>query len=87
MKTTIDSEGRIELGAELQTQLGVKPGDEVVLENQDGLWVIHPASVPLGLFWKNNVLVHNGVCDRPVEQLVGEFREERLLDLSRGSSR
>lgn len=87
MKTTIDSEGRIQLGAELQTQLGVKPGDEVVLENQDGLWVIHPVGVPFGLGWKSNVLVHNGVCDRPVDQFVGEFREERLHDLSRGSSR
>lgn len=87
MKTTIDNEGRIQLGTEIQTQLGVKPGDEVVLENRDGLWVIRPAATHFGLCWKSNVLVHNGVCVRPVDQLVGEFREERLHDLSRGSSR
>lgn len=33
MKATIDREGRIALAKEVQAQVGVQPGDEVLLEN------------------------------------------------------
>jgi bifunctional DNA-binding transcriptional regulator/antitoxin component of YhaV-PrlF toxin-antitoxin module len=44
MLATIDQEGRIALGPELQTQLGVHPGDAVLLEQRDGEWVIKAAT-------------------------------------------
>ena len=42
MKTSIDSAGRIQLPVYLQSQLGVKPGDEITLEKENGNWLIKP---------------------------------------------
>jgi len=36
MKATLDSHGRIQLPSEIQTQLGLHPGDNVVLEADNG---------------------------------------------------
>lgn len=60
MIATIDQEGRIVLGPELQTQLGVHPGDVVLLEQRDGEWIIKAAKAESGLCWEGNVLVHRG---------------------------
>ena len=49
MKTTIVSSGRIQLPDDLQAQLGVKPGDEVVLEKRGGEWVIRSPHTEAGL--------------------------------------
>ncbi len=40
MKTLLDEAGRIQLPVSVQTQLGVKPGDELTLEEEDGKWRI-----------------------------------------------
>jgi bifunctional DNA-binding transcriptional regulator/antitoxin component of YhaV-PrlF toxin-antitoxin module len=84
MRATIDPEGRIQLGEEVQTQLGLKPGDEVVLENHNGTWVIKSARSESGLAWEGNVLVHHGTGSAPVDQALATLREKRLLDLSEG---
>ena len=57
MKATLDDTGRIELPHSVQSQLGVKAGDEVVLENHAGQWVIRAAG-PDGL-------VLEGQCPGP----------------------
>jgi len=82
MKATLDDTGRIELPHSLQSQLGVKAGDEVVLENYAGQWVIRAARDETGLSWKGNVLVHEGVCPQPVDQVLSQIREERTEQLS-----
>jgi len=84
MRATIDHEGRIALGRELQTQLGVNPGDEVVLENRGSEWVIRAANSCTGLCREGNILVHRGVCTQPVEQALEKLRHERLQGLSEG---
>ncbi len=43
MKTLLDFAGRIELPDSVQVKLGVKPGDELVLEEENGKWFIKPA--------------------------------------------
>ncbi len=86
MKATIDHAGRIQLGKELQIRLGVKPGDEVVLEQRGDEWVIMPAQAP-GLCWEGNVLVHRGVCAEPLDEELARLREERPRDLSEGLGR
>ena len=85
MKATIDREGRIALAKELQAQLGVQPGDEVVLENQHGAWVIKSAGTDTGLCHEGNVLVHRGRSPAPSDELLA-VREERLRQLSTGLS-
>jgi bifunctional DNA-binding transcriptional regulator/antitoxin component of YhaV-PrlF toxin-antitoxin module len=86
MKTTIDSFGRIQLPENLQAQLGVKPGDEVVIEERGGEWVIKSAHAESGLGWEGNVLVHRGTTatGATIEQLIDEIREERFGQLADG---
>ena len=43
MKTLLDGAGRIELPDLVQVKLGVKPGDELALEEENGKWFIRPA--------------------------------------------
>jgi bifunctional DNA-binding transcriptional regulator/antitoxin component of YhaV-PrlF toxin-antitoxin module len=40
MKTLLDDAGRIQLPDFVQAQLGVKPGDELALEEENGRWLI-----------------------------------------------
>jgi bifunctional DNA-binding transcriptional regulator/antitoxin component of YhaV-PrlF toxin-antitoxin module len=84
MKTILDQTGRIELPQLVQAQLGVKAGDQVLLENHGGQWVIRAARDASGLCWKGNVLVHEGVCPQPVDQVLSHVREERFEHLSEG---
>lgn len=44
MKTLLDEAGRIQLPDLVQTQLGVKPGDELAWEEENGRWFLGPAS-------------------------------------------
>ncbi len=44
MKTSLDGAGRILLPHLVQTQLGVKPGDELALEEVNGQWLLKPVT-------------------------------------------
>lgn len=46
MKTLLDDAGRIQLPIAVQTQMGVKPGDELSLEQENGKWLIKPVGLP-----------------------------------------
>jgi bifunctional DNA-binding transcriptional regulator/antitoxin component of YhaV-PrlF toxin-antitoxin module len=86
MKTTIDSTGRIQLPEDLQSRLGVKPGDEIVLEERAGEWIIKAAQGESGLSWEGNVLVHRGsmATAATIEELIDEAREDRFGQLTNG---
>ena len=83
MKAIIDREGRIALAKEVQAQLGVQPGDEVVLENRGDEWIIKATVGEPGLCYEGNVLVHRGICTPEKCQPEAE-REERMDQLSQG---
>jgi bifunctional DNA-binding transcriptional regulator/antitoxin component of YhaV-PrlF toxin-antitoxin module len=87
MKATIDAEGRVPLGLELQSALGLRPGDEVAFENHGGEWVIKAARSDVGLCWEGNVLVHRGACTAPPDTSLSQFREARLGQLAEGLTR
>lgn len=72
---------------DLQAQLGGKPGDEVVLEERAGEWVIKSAHAESGLGFEGNVLVHRGttVTGATVEELINEVRNEPFHHLADGS--
>jgi len=74
MTATIDSEGRIQLAPDMQRQLGVKPGDELAIENRNGQWVLSP----VGLVTENGVLVHRGTSPISADDLLAQLREGRL---------
>jgi bifunctional DNA-binding transcriptional regulator/antitoxin component of YhaV-PrlF toxin-antitoxin module len=86
MKTVLDDAGRIQLPQDVQARMGVRPGDEVVLEERAGEWVLRSANAPAGLSWEGNVLVHRGTSrtGAAVEELLGEVRDERLRGLAEG---
>lgn len=81
MKATLDSDGRIQLPSEIQAQLGLKPGDGVILETQHGKCVIRPDHEVAGLCREGNVLVHRGVSNTLAEAFLTETRETRLNQL------
>jgi AbrB family looped-hinge helix DNA binding protein len=77
MKAVMDKQGRIRLPRALKEQLGIQPGDEVQLEEQNGDWLLKAAKGSGGLQWKGNVLVHEGVSACSAENILQELREER----------
>jgi AbrB family looped-hinge helix DNA binding protein len=86
MKATIDPEGRIALGRELQRQLGLKPGDEVVLEKRGSELIVKPANGKDGLCREGNVLVHRGSCTESIEEALETIRKQRLENLGQGEA-
>jgi hypothetical protein len=83
MHAIVDSECKITLSPEL----GVEPGDEVVLERRGDEWILRVEKVPAGLVKKGNILVHPGVATESIENAVERSREERLDQLSEGIPR
>jgi AbrB family looped-hinge helix DNA binding protein len=86
VKTIVDEAGRIHLPDEVRTQLGIKPGDEVVLEERAGEWVLKSAHTQTGLCWEGNVLVHKGtsLTSATIQALIDEDRDERFRQLTEG---
>jgi bifunctional DNA-binding transcriptional regulator/antitoxin component of YhaV-PrlF toxin-antitoxin module len=84
MKATIDPAGRITLGKDLQTHLGVQPGDEVLLENRGDEWFIKASKPNTGLCLEGNVLVHRGVHTPRNDDLLAVARDERHDQLCEG---
>jgi bifunctional DNA-binding transcriptional regulator/antitoxin component of YhaV-PrlF toxin-antitoxin module len=84
MKATIDRDGRIALGKEVQSHLGVQPGDQVLLENRGDEWVTKAAKPKSGLCYEGNVLVHHGVSATPSDKALANDRDERFEQLSEG---
>ena len=75
MEATIDREGRIALDQEVQSQLGVQPGDDILLENRGDEWIIRSAKSTAGLCYEGNVLVHRGTA-LPVAADEAELLED-----------
>jgi bifunctional DNA-binding transcriptional regulator/antitoxin component of YhaV-PrlF toxin-antitoxin module len=82
MKTTIDRDGRIALDKEVQTMLGVQPGDNVLLENRGDEWILKSLKSDTGLCLEGNVLVHRGVSSRPGIEPLATLRDARLDQLT-----
>lgn len=86
MKAVVDEAGRIHLPEDLRRELGVKAGDEVVLEARAGEWVLRSAHAQSGLAWEGTVLVHKGTSTTVarIENLIDEARAERSHQLTQG---
>jgi AbrB family looped-hinge helix DNA binding protein len=82
----LDPSGRIELPDALRARLGLKSGDGVVIEEEDGRWVIRPAQAAEPLQWEGNVLVHKGVLLGGATDPVDEIRRQRQEEIIKGDS-
>ncbi len=84
MNVIVDPSGRIELPVDLRVRLGLKSGDRVVIEEENGRWVIKPAEVSEPLRWEGNVLVHDGVLFPSQSDTLDEIRSRRNQELLGG---
>lgn len=84
MRATIDRKGRIVLGRELQSLLGVKPGDDVLVERSGEEWIIKPTKPESGLCLEGNVLVHRGILAASNNDPLADLRDERFEQLKEG---
>ena len=84
MTSTVDDQGRLELPPAVTTQLGLRPGDRVIVETSNGLCVLRPERRDGALHWEGNVLVHQGVG---TGSGATELREARLSGLGEGLAR
>ncbi len=84
MKAILDEAGRIQLPEDVRSQLGLEPGDEVILESRAGEWLLRPAQSRMGLVWEGKVLVHRGAmtADTSIEELLDQARGERFRQLT-----
>jgi bifunctional DNA-binding transcriptional regulator/antitoxin component of YhaV-PrlF toxin-antitoxin module len=88
METVVDESGRIQLPEDVRSQLGVGPGDHVILEPRAGEWVLKAAHASAALSWEGNVLVHQGTSTpgAAAESLIDQARDERFRQLTEGFS-
>ncbi len=49
MTTSLDESGRIVLPQRVRSQLGIKPGDQVTLEEVNGEWLLRPVTDVAGI--------------------------------------
>ena len=84
MKTTLGSDGQIQLSQEIQAQLGLKPGDDVILETQNGTCIIRASDAATGLMRQGNVLVHRGVSESSIDAVLEEIHNQRLDQATEG---
>jgi AbrB family looped-hinge helix DNA binding protein len=86
MNVIVDSSGRIELPDALRAQWGLQSGDEVVIEEDNGRWVIKPARRGEPLRWEGNVLVHDGTLLADEAETLDQIRRRRQDELLGGES-
>jgi bifunctional DNA-binding transcriptional regulator/antitoxin component of YhaV-PrlF toxin-antitoxin module len=87
MKATIDANGCITLGPEVQARLGVRPGDEVILEDRGDEWVLKAVPPKTGLSREGNVLIHRGVSASASSSDLEDNRDDRFEQLRTGLPR
>ena len=86
MNVIVDPSGRVELPDALLAQWGLKSGDQIVIEEENGRWVIRPALGVEPVRWEGNVLVHDGVLLDSASEVLDEIRRQRHEDLLAGGS-
>jgi len=82
MKTTLDRFGRLVVPKEIRDRLGLKPGDEVEIEEQGNEAVLKPVEHEAPLKVQEGVLVFTGATTGDLTGVVNAHRQERLRHVS-----
>lgn len=82
MKTTIDRFGRLVVPKNIREKLGLKPGVEIEIEEQESEIVIRQVEHESPLRFEDGVLVFAGTATGDLAESVRRHREERMLKLS-----
>jgi len=80
----LDKHGRIRLPKSVRAQLGLLPGDEVVVELAEVGVILTPVPREPELINKRGLLVVRGELIGDIENLTERDREERIRQLSAG---
>ncbi|MCI0420051.1 MAG: hypothetical protein L0387_14910 [Acidobacteria bacterium] len=81
MKVVLDEEGKIQLPEAVKSQLRLRPGDPVSLEQHEEEWILRRFNSEAPLHWKDQVLVYNGAIADSSECLLAQLRENRMDEI------
>jgi bifunctional DNA-binding transcriptional regulator/antitoxin component of YhaV-PrlF toxin-antitoxin module len=81
MTSIVDERGCVELPVEVTHQLGLKPGDRVVVETAGGQCTVRPEASQGGLRCEGNVLAHDGVSPNAFIIREGCLNEDIFADM------
>jgi len=78
METTLDRFGRIIIPKKVRSNLGLKPGAHLTIEETDDTIVLKPVSDEPHVIDKDGVLVFSGAATGNIEETLAQHRKERL---------
>lgn len=78
METTLDRFGRIVIPKKVRTDLGLKPGAHLTIEETDDSIVLKPVSDEPQVIEKDGVLVFAGATTGNIEEALAQHRKKRL---------
>jgi AbrB family looped-hinge helix DNA binding protein len=82
METTLDRFGRVVIPKEIRDALGLKPGEQLKIEQTDDEVVLKPLREESPIKMKDGVLVYAGTATGNLMEAVRAHREERLRRVS-----
>jgi len=84
MKTTLDRFGRVVVPKGIRDRLGLKPGAEIEIDEQENEVVLKLVEHGTPLNHEDGVLVFTGTATGDLMEAVRTHREERLLKVASG---
>lgn len=84
MKTTLDRFGRLVVPKDIRDRLGLKPGDEIEIDEHENEVVLKPVEHETPLKIEEGILVFTGTATGDLTEAVRVHRDERLLKVASG---
>lgn len=78
METTLDKFGRVVIPKEIRDDLGLKPGEVLMVEKFDDEVILKPLREETPIKVKEGVLVYSGTATGNIIEAVRAHREERI---------
>jgi AbrB family looped-hinge helix DNA binding protein len=82
VKTTIDRFGRLVVPKDIRDRLGLKPGVEIEIKEQESEIVIRQVERESPLHFEDGILVFAGTATGDLTESVRSHRKERIAKLS-----
>lgn len=89
--TTVDSKGRVVLPKEVRERLGISPGTEVEIREEDGKAVVEPEDDPDRILERMERLIEEASSERgettPLDERVDPVAEKHRDAVRRGAKK
>ena len=83
METRLDKFGRVVIPKEIRDNLGLRPGERLVIEERDNNIILKPINGESPLYVKESVVVYSGKATDDIDKAVRAHRRERLKKVTR----